>query len=186
VSTGPVAGVARVGSAWDGGGRVSGGEGIAVAVDEALLSLASLAGRTVAAAAAGDGWEAVRRGLARLLGRGDPARAGVAERRLEQAREELASVPAGQAELVRDRVAAAWQTRLLDLLEEHPEIAGELRALVGQARSQLPAAGVFAADHGVAAARDVTITASGGGVAAGTVHGSVMPGNPAVPGPASQ
>jgi hypothetical protein len=122
--------VGRVVGWW---GQRSGGEGIAVAVDEALLSLASLAGRTVAAAAASDGWEAVKRGLARLFGRGDGARAGVAERRLEQAREELAGVPAGELEVARDRVAAAWQTRLLDLLEEHPEIAGELRALVDQA-----------------------------------------------------
>jgi hypothetical protein len=67
-----------------------------VAVDEALLSLA---GRTVAAAAAGDGWEAVKRGLAGLFGRGDAARAEVAERRLEQAREELAAVPAGELEV---------------------------------------------------------------------------------------
>jgi hypothetical protein len=157
-----------------------------VAVDEALLSLASLAGRTVAAAAASDGWEAVKRGLARLFGRGDAARAGVAERRLEQAREELAGVPAGELEVARDRVAAAWQTRLLDLLEEHPEIAGELRALVDQSRAQLPAGSVSAAGYGVAAGRDVNVGASGGGVAAVTIHGNVMPGNPTVPGPASR
>jgi hypothetical protein len=157
-----------------------------VAVEEALLSLASLAGRTVAAAAATDGWEAVKRGFARLLGRGDQARAEVAERRLEQARGELAGVPADRAELVRDRVAAAWQTRVLDLLEEHPELAGEVRALVEQARAELPEGGVLAAGYGVAAGGDVNISASGGGVAAGTIHGNVMPGNPTVPGPASQ
>jgi hypothetical protein len=149
-----------------------------VAMEEALLSLASLAGQTVVAAAVTDGWEAVKRGFARLLGRGDPARAEVAERRLEQAREELAGVPADQMELVRDRLAAAWQTRLLDLLEEHPEIAGELRALVEQVRAQLPAGGVSAAGHGLAAGRDINISASGGGVAAGTIHGNVTPANP--------
>ena len=74
--------------------------------------------------------EAVKRGLAGLFGRGDAARAEVAERRLEQAREELAAVQAGELEGAQDRVAVAWQERLLDLLEEHPELAGEVRALV--------------------------------------------------------
>lgn len=155
-----------------------------MAVDEALLSLASLAGRTVAVAAASDGWEAVKRGLARLFGRGDEARAGVAERRLEQGREELAVVSASELEVARDRVAAAWQTRFADLLEEHPEIAGELRALVDRTRARLPAGSVFAAGYGVAAGRDVNVGASAGGVAAVTIHGNVAPGNPTVPGPA--
>ena len=155
------------------------------ALEEALLSLASLAGRTVAAAAVTDGWESVKRGFARLLGRGDPGRTEVAGRRLEQSREELADVPADQLELVRGRVAAAWQTRLLDLLEEYPEMAGELGALVEQARVQLPAGPVSAAGHGVAVGGDVTITASGGAVAAGTIHGNVTSANPTGPGPAN-
>jgi hypothetical protein len=83
-------------------------------------------------------------------------------------------------------VAAAWQTRFLDLLEEHPDLAGELRALVGQSRAQQPAGSVSAAGHGVAAGRDVNVGASGGGVAAVTIHGNVMPGNPTVPDPASR
>ena len=41
---------------------------------DSLMELASLAGRTVVAAAATDAWEAARRGFARLLGRGDPDR----------------------------------------------------------------------------------------------------------------
>jgi hypothetical protein len=157
-----------------------------MAVDEALLSLASLAGRTVAAAAAGDGWEAVKRGLARMFGRDDPARGEVAERRLEQAREELAGTPAGELEVARDQVTAAWRARLLDLLEEHPEVAGDLRALVEQAQARLPEGNVSAAGYGVAAGRDVIISAAGGGVAAGTIHGNVTPGNPTLPGLAGQ
>ena len=41
-----------------------------------------------------------------------------------------------------------------------------------------------AAGHSVAAGRDVNITASGGGTAAGVIHGNVTPGNPTGPGPA--
>lgn len=155
-----------------------------MAMDEALVSLASLAGQTVVAAAATDGWEAVKRGVARLLGRGDAAGTAVAERRLEQVRQELAGVSAGQVEVVRERMAAAWRVRLLDLLEEQPEIADRLRALVEQASAQLPTGDVSAEDHGIAAGRDVTISASSGGVAAGTVHGNVTPTNP--PGPGSE
>jgi len=57
-----------------------------------------------------------------------------------------------------------------------------LRTLVEHVQAQLPTGAVPAAGHGVAAGRDVKITASGGGVAAGTVHGNVMPGNPTTPG----
>lgn len=43
-----------------------------------------------------------------------------------------------------------------------------------------------AADHSVAAAGDVTIAASGSGVAAGVIHGNVAPPDPTGPGPAWQ
>ena len=152
---------------------------------EGLASLASLAGRTVVAAAVTDAWGTAKQGFARLLGRGDTGRTGVAERRLEQMREELAGVPAAELERAQSQLEAAWQTRLLDLLEERPETAADLQALVEQVQAQLPAGAVSAAGHGVAAGRDVNITASGGGVAAGTVHGNVTPGVPTSPGPAN-
>ena len=148
---------------------------------EGLVALASLAGRTVVAAAVTDGWEAARRGFARLLGRGDPRQTELAEQRLDQAREQLSGVAAADLERVKSRLEAAWQARLQDVLEEHPEIAADLQALVSQIEAQLPAEAVSAAGHGVAAGRDVNITASGGGVAAGTVDGNVTPG-PTSPG----
>jgi hypothetical protein len=43
---------------------------------------------------------------------------------------------------------------------------------------------VTAADHSVAAGRDVKITATGGGIAAGVIHGNVAPPGPTRPGPA--
>jgi len=52
--------------------------------------------------------------------------------------------------------------------------------------AQLPAGMVSAADHAVAAGRDVNITASGGGTAAGVIHGTVAPPDPTSPGPANQ
>jgi hypothetical protein len=154
-----------------------------VLADE-VLSLASLAGQTVVTAAVTDGWGTAKRGFARLLGRGDAARTELAEQRLEQARDQLAVVPAAELGQVQAELAGAWRTRLLDLVEEHPDAVADLRALVEQIQAQLPAGAVSAADHAIAAGRDVNITASGGGIAAGTVHGNVAPGNPTIPGPA--
>ncbi len=157
-----------------------------MALEDAMLSLASLAGQTVVTAAVTDAWGTAKRGFARLLGRGDPARTELAERRLEQTRDQLTGVPAAKLERARAELEATWRTRLLDLLEEHPDAVADLRALVEQVQAEMPAGAVSAAGHGVAAGRDVNITASDGGLAAGTVHGNVTAGNPTSPGPAQE
>jgi hypothetical protein len=45
---------------------------------------------------------------------------------------------------------------------------------------------VSAADHAVAAGRDLSIHADGGGIAAGVIHGNVAPPGPTVPGPGNR
>ena len=152
---------------------------------EALMALASLAGNTVVAAATTDVWEAARRKFARLLGRGDPKREQLAEQRLEETREQLTTAEGAALERARAVQAERWAARLADLLEEDPGAETDLRALVEEIRAMLPA-GVSAADHAVAAGRDVNVTASGGGVAAGVIHGNVAPPNPPRPGPADR
>lgn len=133
-----------------------------------------------------DAWETAKQGFARLLGGGDTRRAAIAERRLERTREALAGVPAKELEQAQSLLEAAWRTRLLDLLDEHPEAAADLRVLVERVRGLLPAGAVASGGHGVTAGQDVNITALSGGVAAGTVHGSVTPGNPTGPGMADR
>ncbi len=148
-----------------GGGGVSG---------EVLIALAQFAGQAVAAAAVTDVWEAVRGRFARLLGRGDALRTQVAERWLAQTQQQLAAVAAGSdLEGARKAAAERWAGRFADLLDEDPGVAAELRALVEEVAARLPAA-----DHSVAAGRDVNITASGGGTAAGVIHGNVAPPDP--------
>ena len=148
-----------------------------------LVALALLAAQTVVAAASTDAWAAAKSGVARLLGRGDPERERLAGQRLDQARDQLQAAPPGQElDGVHAELVAVWRTRLADLLEEHPDAAGDLQALVDQVQAQLPAASVSSADHAVAAGRDVKITASGSAVAAGVIHGDVMPPGPSVPG----
>ncbi len=150
---------------------------------EGLMALAPLAGQTVVTAAVTDAWEAARRGFARLLGRGDPKQTEVAERRLEETRGQLTGSQGTDLEQARAALAAQWATRLADLLDEDPAVEADLRGLVQQIQAALPAGMVSAAHEAVAAGRDVNISASGGGVAAGVIHGNVAPPGPPGPGP---
>lgn len=150
---------------------------------EALVALAALAGNTVVTAAVTDTWGSARKGFARLLGRGDPAKTKLAEERLAEAHDQLAEAAGADLEGIRAALEVQWATRMRDLLEEDPGVEADLRALVQEIRAQLPAGTVSAADHAVAAGRDVNITASGGGTATGVIHGNVGA-NPPPPGPA--
>ena len=151
---------------------------------DVLMALAQFAGQTVAQAAITDVWEAVRGRFARLLGRGDARRTQVAEQWLAQTHDQLTTAPGAKLEQVRAALAERWEGRFADLLDEDPGVEAELRALVEAVAAQLPAAAVSATDHSVAAGRDVNITASGRGTAAGVIHGNVAPPNPTGPGPA--
>jgi hypothetical protein len=150
-----------------------------------LVTLAEAAGQAVVTAAATDAWGTVKAGVTRLLGRGDQDNAAVAARRLEDTRSQLAAVAGTELAAAEVRLSAAWQARLADLLEDDPGAVVELRALLADIQAALPAGAVTAAGHAVAAGRDLSITASGGGVAAGTVHGDVSPPGPPGPGPAA-
>jgi hypothetical protein len=151
---------------------------------EVLLALAQWAGQTVAAAAVTDVWESVRGRFARLLGRGDARKTEVAEGWLAQTREQLAAARPGELEEARRAVAERWAGRFSDLLDEDPAAEARLRALVEEVAAGLPAGTVSASGCSVAAGRDVNITASGAGLAAGVIHGNVAPPGPTPPGPA--
>jgi hypothetical protein len=150
------------------------------------MALAQFAGQTVAQAAITDVWEAVRGRFARLLGRGDARKTQVVEQWLDQTRQQLAVAPGAELEQARHAQADRWSGRFADLLDEDPDVEGALRALVEEVAAQLPTGVVSAADHSVAAGRDMNITASSGGAAAGVIHGNVTPPNPTPPGPAHQ
>jgi hypothetical protein len=151
---------------------------------DVLLALAQFAGQTVAAAAVTDLWESVRGRFARLLGRGDARRTEVAEGWLAQTREQLTTAGPGAVEQVQRASAERWAGRFSDLLDEDPAIEAELRTLAEDVAARLPAGLVSAAGHSVAAGRDVRITASGGSLAAGVIHGNVAPPDPTSPGSA--
>jgi len=151
---------------------------------EALTALAALAGNTVVTAAVTDAWEGARKGFARLLGHGDPARTKLAEQRLAETHDQLTHATGADLEGARAALAAQWVTRMADLLEEDSGVEADLRTLVQQIQALLPAGMVSAADHAVVAGRDVKISADRGGIAAGVIHGNVAPPGPTRPGPA--
>jgi hypothetical protein len=152
---------------------------------EVLMALAQWAGQTVAAAAVTDVWETARHKVARLLGRGDSKKTEAVERWLDQTHQQLTAAQAADLEPVQAAAAQRWEGRFADLLDEDPGVEADLRTVVNEISAQLPAGVVSAADHSVAAGRDVNISASGGGVAAGMIHGNVAPPNPTPPGPAN-
>jgi len=110
----------------------------------------------------------------------------VAERWLDQTHQQLTAVQGADLEPLQAAAAKRWEGRFADLLDEDQSVEADLRALVEEIAAQLPAGMMSAADHSVAAGRDVNITASGGGTAAGVIHGNVAPPNPTPSGPAER
>ena len=75
--------------------------------------------------------------------------------------------------------AERWASRFSDLLDADPSLADKLRALTDDVAARLPPGAIRPTGHSIAAARDVNVTASGGGVAAGVIHSNVAPPNAA-------
>ncbi|WP_229821376.1 MULTISPECIES: hypothetical protein [Streptomyces] len=154
-------------------------------LDQALLALASAAGVAVAQAAGTDAWRGFREQVAGLFGRGpapDAAQA-VAVERLDRTAVELERADAREAERVREQVAASWQTRFQDLLEDlddagRQQVAVELRDLV--ALADRASGGVSAGDEGIAIGGDAHIRAENQAAAA-VKMGDVIFGNPPPP-----
>lgn len=148
-------------------------------MDPALMALAGAAAQELVKLMTTDGWHAVRDQFARLFGRGDDQRAARHTEQLEASRAELVG---GRIE--QNATASRWQGRLEALLEEYPELAGQLTALVQQLREASGTAGVVSASgHGVAAGGNVQNIGIDGGIGAGVIHGSVSTGHPSQPRP---
>ncbi|WP_155127414.1 hypothetical protein [[Actinomadura] parvosata] len=88
-----------------------------------------------------DAWTSAKQGFARLLGRGQPERQGVAVQRLERSRQELAGRTGAELERARAEQETAWRLRLSDLLEDEPAAEAELRALVATFGTSASASG---------------------------------------------
>jgi hypothetical protein len=146
-----------------------------------ISSVAVLAGNTLVAASVTDAWETARSKFSHLFGHGRPD--PTTERRFDATRDRLILVPAEQAGQARAELAERWAARLADLLEDDPVAEDRLRALVSEVQALLPAGSGSATDHSLAVSGNVTIQANRGSVAAGVIHGNVMPPGPTGPDP---
>lgn len=102
---------------------------------EALAALATAGSTVTVEAMATDVWHTARSDVARLFGRGSPARQIMIEAHLD-ANAALVT-RAENPDEVRQRLALLWQLQLEALLHRHPEVEDELRALVAWARKEL-------------------------------------------------
>jgi hypothetical protein len=107
-------------------------------------------------------------------------------------RRKLAGRPDGELVLARhEQDPQVWDRPLAQELAaagagEDPAVITAAQALMRLADAAGSAAGKYqaaASDHAAAAGRDMNITASGGALSAGVIHGNVMPPGPTRPGP---
>jgi len=107
-------------------------------------------------------------------------------------RGKLADRPDGQLVLARhEQDPQVWNKPLVQELtaagaDDDPALVTAAQALMQLVDAAGSAAGkyrVSASDHAAAAGRDMNITASNGGTAAGVIHGNVTPPGPTLPGP---
>ncbi|MEU5536109.1 hypothetical protein [Streptomyces sp. NPDC020362] len=96
-------------------------------INDWMSELGAAGAAALVGAASTDAWQAARDRFVGLLGRGDRGRSEVAAGRLDALRR-TAQTPDSERELAAAR--RAWQVRLEDLLEEHPDAAAELRATI--------------------------------------------------------
>lgn len=129
-------------------------------MDPQLVAVAAAAAQALVQAMTSDSWAWVRDRVAGLFGRAEEGQTARAAESLEQARADLAS--AGDAS-----VAGRWQGRLELLLEQHPDLAVELKTLVTQILAQREAPTVAfdvrAGRDAYSAAGDQTINQTFGG-----------------------
>jgi hypothetical protein len=130
-----------------------------------LETLAAAGATALIGAMATDAWQAARVGFANLFGRGNRRRQDFTDGRLDQAAAQVAQADHDNQDRVRAELLAAWQVRLQDLLEEHPDAVEELRMLTAQVQAQLPAAQQAWVQHNLARGRGTVY-----GVQAGDQH----------------
>jgi hypothetical protein len=162
-------------------------------VDPLILSAAT----ALVTAMVTDGWQAAREGAVKLWRRVHPDRAPAVEAELAEVRADLlAARQSGNASAEGD-LAAEWARKLARLVAADQAIAGEiartrdeswLPLLSAQDQARVQAISLSATAHGQAqvnqAGRDLTMTATDGGVIARDITGGVSTGgNPTPPGP---
>ncbi|MFC8664144.1 hypothetical protein [Streptomyces sp. NPDC057199] len=107
-------------------------------MDPFLLTLAGEAGTAVVALLVGEGWQQARDGVVTVWRRYRPQGADDVEQELETSRRELLTAAENGDAGTGEAVARDWQQRVAGLLDEHPDAADELRALLTRLGSVPP------------------------------------------------
>jgi hypothetical protein len=126
-----------------------------------VVDLAMTGASTIVAAMATSAWKAARDGVVRLFrGRSDDLPA------IEARLDDDAAVVERDEDTVGARadLAGAWKRQLAKMLNEHPEAAGDLRALVEQVSKLLPQARPGSVQTNIARDGGTVIAAQNGNV----------------------
>ncbi|MFI6421469.1 hypothetical protein ACIBG6_29200 [Streptomyces sp. NPDC050842] len=97
-----------------------------------MVELARVAGTAVVTLMATDAWERTRDGVVALWQRVSPARADGVEGELEATRDDLLAAREDGDDLTEQELREEWVGRLRRLLREQPEVADELRRILGE------------------------------------------------------
>ncbi|MEU1160556.1 hypothetical protein ACIPX0_02305 [Streptomyces sp. NPDC090075] len=103
-----------------------------------IADLAQTAGTTVVTLMATQAWESARDGVVALWQRFQPARAEAVGGELEATREDLLLARAAGDTEAEAALTAEWQARVRRLLLTQPEVADELRRILGELDHRLP------------------------------------------------
>ncbi|MFJ8434015.1 hypothetical protein ACIQ9P_22205 [Kitasatospora sp. NPDC094019] len=103
------------------------------------MELAAAGGTAVVSAAATDIWQGTKGRVARLFSRGDDRDEQRVSVQLDRIPLELDQAAEPQQERVRASLQNRWTEKLAELLEENPDLEAELRSLVEEVRTALPA-----------------------------------------------
>ena len=115
-----------------------------------------------------DAWRAARAGLARIFGRHDAAERAAIEAQLDRNNTQIKR--AGDAIEVRRRMSESWRLEFQTMLEESPELAQELQALITAIEAALPGPQQTQIQHTV---QEVRVEGSGN-VTPIVAHGNVI------------
>jgi hypothetical protein len=129
-------------------------------MDPELVALAGTAGTTIVGLMATQAWESTRDGVVALWRRVLPERAETVGAELEAAREDFLGEEDAAAEL-----ATEWQGRFRRLLRAHPELADELREVLGVPAAPEP--GTYTVTQSAVASGSSTVYQAGGHIQGG-------------------
>jgi hypothetical protein len=126
-----------------------------------LVDLGSKAAAGLIVAMTTDGWHVFCGWFSRLLGHGEQATEEHHLRRMSRDSEQLAALPLGERPHLAAALEADWRVRFRDLLEEHPELASELQALIARVAAAAPPTQTVKISQNVTAGHRSTVKVAG-------------------------